>query len=157
MLKEKTQSHIKRTGLNLRHDGGRITIEYLESKVGPSRPEFFDRLPNTLAVQNVGAPSEEEEQLSLIDRLTRDIVLSSSSRLRWATASNSIPEVVGATWRVVRSNSLTPSWVSSSRINKLRPDGVMNNAAAAREKLRYCATKRNERSWREVKSIIEYS
>jgi hypothetical protein len=32
----------------------------------------------------------------------------------------------------------------------------MKSAAAAREKLLNCATKRNARSWREVKSIAKY-
>jgi AAA ATPase-like protein len=109
------------------------------------------RSPRTASFTIVATYRESE-----LDRPMREIAVSSSCRLRWATASSSAPEAVSATWRVVRSNNLTPSWVSNSRIKTLKPEGVINSTPAAREKLRCWATSRNARSWREVKSIIEY-
>jgi hypothetical protein len=73
-----------------------------------------------------GAPKVNDWLPSLAERPMREVAASISSKLLRATISNSWPEPVSATLRVVRSNSRDPSWVSSSRIETLNPDGVMN-------------------------------
>src|SRR5690348_1143711 len=108
------------------------------------------------AESNGGAPTVNDCPASSAECPIRAVAASRSARHLWATRKKSLPYAVGATCRVVRSNNRNPSCVSSSRIVTLRPEGVMNNASAAREKLRCRATKRKARSCLEVKSICEF-
>src|SRR5579871_995950 len=75
-----------------------------------------------------------------------------SPRSRSASAANSLPASVIETWRVLREKSETPRAPSICFIVRVSEGCDVFRKAAAAMKLRYSATARTARSWRELTS-----
>jgi len=88
-------------------------------------------------------------------RLAIDAASSMSARARRIAGRSALPCPVSETCRVVRSKTRNPSCDSSSRTSTLTPDGVMNSASAAREKLPRSAMATSARSCLDVNSIAD--
>src|SRR5262245_23640597 len=79
-------------------------------------------------------------------------VMPRSASMRSATAANSRPAAVTCTRRVVRSNSRTPSSVSSRLTARVSAGWEIRSRAAAATKLPYSTNARTASSWRALKS-----